>query len=173
MASIDKKIRDLDITQALQFLKRFLDDYFLIFIGSTKKFHALIVEINKINPTIKLTMNHTQIEHENIEDKCDCKPIQAIPFLDTLCSIKDGKIDIDLYKKDTDRNQYLLPSSCHPAQTKKAIPFSLGLRIVRTCTDSKNRDIKLKELKNMLIDREYSETLIDTAIKGQKEYQGK
>ena len=46
-------------------------------------------------------MNHTQIEHENIGNRCDCKPIQAV--------------------------------------------------------------------KNMLIDREYSETLIDTAIKKGKE----
>ena len=93
MASIDKKIRDLDIMQALKFLKRFLDDYFMIFIGSTKKLHALFVEINKINPTIKLTMKHTEIDHEQIEDRCDCEPTKAIPFLDTLCSIKEGKID--------------------------------------------------------------------------------
>ena len=59
-------------------------------------------------------MNHTTLEHEDINE-CDQK--EAIPFLNTMCSIKGGKIDLDLHTKDTDRNQYLLPTLCHPAHT--------------------------------------------------------
>ena len=43
-------------------LKRFLDDYFTIYEGTTKKLHESLDEINKVYPTIKLTMNHT-IDH--------------------------------------------------------------------------------------------------------------
>ena len=91
-------------------------------------------------------MNHTTLEHENIDEKCDCEPLQSIPFLDTLCTIKNGIIETDLYKKETDRNQYLLPTSCHPAQTKTAIPISLSMRIVRICSDPNLRDLRLNEL---------------------------
>ena len=99
MASIDNIIKELDKTKALLLLKRFLDDYFMIFNGSTKKLHALFVEINSVHPTIKLTRNHTTIENEPLEDRCSCDPMYSIPFLDTLCTIKEGKIKIDLYKK--------------------------------------------------------------------------
>ena len=168
MAKIDKLIRISDVNKALQLLKRFLDDFFLIYKGTTKSIHALLVKINNINPSIKLTMSHTSRKNEPIEDKCDCPETESIPFLDTRCSIKEGKIDIDLHKKDTDRNQYLLPSSCHPAQTKKAIPYSLSLRIIRACTNPMNRDLRLQELKINLMERDYSEQLIDRAIKRAK-----
>jgi hypothetical protein len=151
--------------EALQFMRRFLDDYFSIFNGSTKKLHHLLYEMNQIHPTIKLTMNHTSIPEEAPEDRCDCEQKLAIPFLDTLCSIKEGKIDTDLYRKSTDRNQYLLPSSCHPKQTTKSIPFSLGLRIVRICSDPANRDKILEELKSLLLDRGYQQNMVEAALK--------
>ena len=80
---------DTNEQKVMQLLKKFLDDYFSIFNGSTKNLHLLWDEMNKIHPSIKLTMNHTSILGENIEDKCDCKEAYEIPFLDTLCSIKN------------------------------------------------------------------------------------
>ena len=109
-------------------------------------------------------MSHTSIDQENLEDKCDCPSKNSIPFLDTLLSIKEGKIDVDLYIKETNRNQYLLPSSCHNKQTTNSIPYSLGLRIQRTCTDPTNREIRFSELRSKLIDRDYSPRLIGSAI---------
>ena len=44
-----------------QILKRFLDDYFTIFVGTTQELHKLLEEINKVYHTIKLTMNHTSV----------------------------------------------------------------------------------------------------------------
>ena len=114
MSSIDKNIKQLDIMQLLLLFKRFLDDYFIIGKETSKQLYELFVEINSIHPSIKLTMSHTTRETEPEEDRCLCNPMTEIPFLDTLCKIKDGKIITDLHKKSTDRNQYLLPSSCHP-----------------------------------------------------------
>ena len=70
----------------------------------------------------------------------------------------------DLFKKKTDRNQYLLTSSCHPSATKENIPFSLALRIVRICSLPKDREKRFQELKEMLIDRDYKPRLITAAI---------
>ena len=87
-----------------------------------------------------------------------------LPFLDTATEIKNGKIIVDLYKKKTDRNQYLLPSSCHPSHVCNNIPFSLALRIVRTCSEPETRDMRLSELKAMLLSRDYKPKIIDSAI---------
>ena len=113
-------------------------------------------------------MMHTSIEGEPNEDKCDCAFSTSIPFLDTSLSIKNGHIEIDLYKKKTDRNQYLLPTSCHPKTTIKSIPYSLSLRIVRICSSPDNRDKRLEELKELLLARNYPKSLIDRSIQKAK-----
>ena len=75
---------------------------------------------------------------------------------------------MDLYKKPTDRCQYLLPSSCHPAHVTENIPFSLAYRIVRICSEQESRDLRLKELKDLLLSRSYKPSLIDGAIEKAK-----
>ena len=40
------------------------------------------------------------------EKECSCERIDTIPFLDTLCELKEGANSTDLYRKPTDRNQY-------------------------------------------------------------------
>ena len=164
MAKIDKLIKEQQGAEAIILMKRFLDDFFFIFKGSTKELHALFEKLNTIHPTIQLTMNHTYIENEPSEQKCDCTVNMSVPFLDVTCSIVNGRIETDLYKKETDRNQYLLPSSCHPKNTTKSIPFSLALRVVRVCSTPKTRDIILRELKYSLMERGYNEEMLEASI---------
>ena len=137
---------------------------FLLFRGTTKQIHQLVNDLNKFHPTLKFTMDHTTPHLEKETDNCECERKEAIPFLDTACSIDSGLIDTDLYRKPTDRNQYLLPESCHPKATSKAIPFSLALRIIRICRKPTNRDKRLKELGWLLRDRGYKENIIESAI---------
>ena len=110
-------------------LKRFLDDLFSLFFGTTKNLHKLLDKINFINPNIKFTMEHTSVDGESNEDNCDCPEKKALPFLDTLCFIENGRFETDLYRKPTDKNKYLLLDSCHPNSQKINIPFSQFLRI--------------------------------------------
>ena len=167
---IDQKIKELaklyeqNGTGTLKLFKRFLDDILKFFVGTTKQLHNFYNDMNKIHPNLKFTLKHTAIENEAPEDKCTCEESYSIPFLDTSLSLKDGRIEVDLYKKPTDRNQYLLPTSCHPKSTTKNLPFSLALRIVRICTDPKQRDQRLRELKILLMARKYNESVIDTAL---------
>ena len=164
---IDKKITDLaslEFTLMLLTLKRFLDDYFMIVNCSTKKLHEFFDKINKIHPSIKLTMTHTSKNSEPTSEKCHCEETPSIQFLDTSCSIVNRRIKVDLFRKKSDRNQYLLTSSCHPVQTTKNIPYSLALRIIRVCNEPVERDLRLKELKDMLIFRNYPNNLVDRAI---------
>ena len=107
-------------------------------------------------------MTHSTLPDEDPEDRCECEEQSAVPFLDTLISIKEGKIDVDLYKKETDRNQYLLPSSCHNRNVTNS--SSLSLRIVRICIDPDKRDQRLYELKSLLLERGYPQSSIDASI---------
>ena len=51
--------------------------------------------------------------------------------------------------------------------------MSLGLRIVRVCSDPNKRNIRLKELKECLLDRGYNEIMVDTACAKAKKVPGK
>ena len=164
---IDNKIKDIiekmknSETVDLRLFKRFLDDLFFIFIGNTKVIHTILEQINQIHPYIKLIMKHTSIS-EN--DPCSCPKLNEISFLDVSLSVSNGKIVTDLYEKPTDRNQYLQPSSCHPRDCFKSIPYSLALRVIRICSNPNQRDKRLRELSEKLQYREYSEHNINSAI---------
>ena len=82
MATIDELIKNQKEATALILLNFFLDDYFTLFQGSTKDFHALLVKMNNIHPTIKFTISHKSIRNEPKEEKCSCEEIYAFPFLD-------------------------------------------------------------------------------------------
>ena len=148
----------------LHFMKRFLDDIFKIFLGTTKELHRFLEQINKIHPNIKFTMSHTTPISELKSNNCECQPQQSVQFLDTSCTIKEGRIIVDLYRKPTDRNQYLLTSSCHPTSQTENIPFSLAMRIVRVCSEPETRDLRLQEMQEMLLDRSYGPGMVKAAI---------
>ena len=172
MANIDAKIQKLagNITRGsenpIKTYKRFIDDIFLIWTGSVEQLQNFLDLLNTLHPTIKFTSNlscpypcHVEGPHD-----CYCHASRSIPFLDTLVTIKGGKIITDLYRKPTDRCQYLLPSSCHPAHTTRNIPYSLCYRLVRICSERSSLIKRLDELKELLTNREYPAQIIENAI---------
>ena len=133
-------------------LKRFLDDILMLFTGNAANLHKFIDQLNQLHPTLKFTVTHTRLPGD---DSCDCDCPDRIPFLDTALKIVDGKISSTLFRKPSDRNKYLLPSSCHPPHCPQNIPFSLALRIVRICSETEERDLHLATLREMLLSRDY------------------
>ena len=87
-------------------------------------------------------MKHTSPIYENPEDRCLCDQKASIPFLDTSFSFRNGKISVDLYRKPTDRNQYLLTNSIHPPDCLTNIPYSLALRITEQNNKNEKKDTK-------------------------------
>jgi hypothetical protein len=153
-----------DDKSPLKIFKRFLDDIFSIFRGTTKNLHKMFEEMNNLHNSIKFTMNHTSPFNEAEVDQCQCEKQLSIPFLDVRCSIEKGEIETDLHRKDTDRNMYLLPTSCHPPSCTKNIPFSLCLRIVRICSKPEYREEQFLKLKELMVSRGYSERTLIAAI---------
>ena len=146
-------------------MTRFLDDIFLIFQGNIENLHKFFEEINLKNPTIKFTIAHTTPNNCQVEPPpCPCPTTTTIPYLDTACKIEDRQLVTEPYRKPTDKNQYLLYSSCHPPQCLKAIPYSLYRRINIISCEETSRDRSFQELKDWLIEREYPTGVIDAAI---------
>ena len=108
---IDQKISELATRinngeNPLLFFKRFLDDIFLVYTGCLKKLHLFLSELNNIHPSIKFTMTHTTPSGVTNPD-CGCKPSESLAFLDTSCTVQNGKIVTDLYRKQlTEINMY-------------------------------------------------------------------
>lgn len=147
--------------------KRFIDDIFSIYVGLYQNLLNFLNEINNPHPTIKFTYSMTcpfRCEYEGLPHDCFCHGAFSLPFLDTLVTLRDNKISTDLYKKETDRCQYLLPSSCHPAHITKNIPFSLGFRLLRIVSDPDIFLRRLEELKELLLSRKYNVKFIDAAF---------
>ena len=175
MAGIDKNITDTAATLGegvypMRLFKRFLDDIFTIWTGSIEDLERFLVLLNTLHPTIKFTATYTCPFSCDIEGPhdCFCHQSRSINFLDTTVTIKKGKLVTDLYKKPTDRCQYLLPSSAHPSFVSKNIPYSLALRIVRICSEPETLDRRLSELKQMLLGRDYRPGVINSAIERAK-----
>ena len=89
----------------------------------------------------------------------------SIPFLDTLCSIENGRIETNLYRKPTDRNKYLLLDSCHPENQISNIPLSQFLRIDRICSKEEWREDQYSKMKQLFLDRKYPLGMIESAMK--------
>ena len=170
MNKIDELMKELarNITNSdpIRLYKRFLDDIFLVWKGSVPELQTFLEEINNLHPSIKFTAELTCPYKCNIvgPHDCFCHQTQSIPFLDTSVSIKDGKFFTDLYRKPSDRCQYLLPSSCHPSHVTQNIPYNLCYRLLRICSNKETLEKRLAELKEFLETRSYRPRCIDDAI---------
>ena len=125
---------------------RFIDDIFMIWTHGEEHLKTFIGYLNSFHPSIKFTHEYSNSLH------------QTLPFLDVQVHLINNHIQTDLHTKPTDKHQYLLKTSCHPNQTKKAIPFSLFLRIRRICSTETFFDQRSRELIEYLAKRGYSRT---------------
>ena len=121
---------------------RFIDDIFMIWTHTEDELRTFITYLNNIHRTIKFTSSHSAT---------------SISFLDVKVSLSQfGMVETDLYTKPTDKHQYLLQSSCHPLHTKRAIPFSLALRLRRICSSDESFTLRANELIQYLNDCGYN-----------------
>jgi len=111
---------------------RFIDDIFIIWTHTEDELRTFITYLNNIHPTIKFTSSHSAT---------------SISFLDVKVSLSQfGVVETDLHTKPTDKQQDLLQSSCHPLHSKRAIPFSLALRLRRICPSHESFTLRANEL---------------------------
>lgn len=131
------------------FIARFIDDCFFPWNDTEDLLLDFFNHLNTCHPTIKFETIHSN---------------KQINFLDTTTYIDNNIIKTKLYKKPTDRKQYLHFNSCHPSHIKKSIPYSQALRYKRIITDSTILESELKTLKTTFAQRNYPDKLIQTQI---------
>ena len=68
---------------------------------------------------------------------------------------REGRIQTDLFRKPDTKCQYLSPESAHPRHVFSNIPRSLVHRIVRICSVPGTREVRLEELRQLLLSRGY------------------
>ena len=154
MASIDiliQAVADSIAYGLIQFYCRFIDDIFTLWTGTKEQFDEFMLKIDQIHPNLAFTASHNFLE-------------KSTNFLDLTVRIVNDTIVTDLYRKPTDRVQYLLPSSCHPLHTFKSIPYSLALRLVRICSQPRDLEKRFTELAQMLKSRDYNTNVVNAAI---------
>jgi peptide-methionine (R)-S-oxide reductase len=154
MAMIDTKISNCE-THNIYLFKRFIGDILIIWTGTEEQFLNFMDKINNLHDTIKFTHSY------DFKDK-------STTYLDMTVKIAKNPIVTDLYRKPTNKVQYLLPSSCHPSHIFKSIPYSLALRLVRICSTQELLDKRENELKTMLFTRKYNKNIINSAIEKAK-----
>ena len=140
MGHHEETIQEAFIWEIL-FWKRFIDDIFLIFIGTTKQLQSMKDYMNNLRLMIKFTFEHST---------------QEISFLDMKIHIvADCKLSTTLYRKPTDSATLLHFHSNHSLKCKESIVFSQALRYNLLIADDNVLQKKLDSLTIFLLARKY------------------
>ena len=132
------------------FYKRFIDDGFGIWEHGQDELMEFLEHANKIHKNIKVELRW---DTTNIE------------FLDTTVKVENGYITTDLYCKPTDKHLYVQQRSNHPNSMTKSIPYGLGIRLKRICSNESDYTSRRRELKNQLRKRGYSGQFIENGLR--------
>ena len=137
MAEFEQKyIYPLIKDKSVLFL-RYIDDIFMVRSKSEKQLKDFMSKLNQ---------KHTYIKFEY---KFDCK---QIVFLDTSVYIDQQiKLQTTLFRKSSDRQNFLNAKSEHPHSLKKSIPCSQALQIRRKCSTLHNFHSHSRKLINYLL----------------------
>ena len=118
---------------------------------------------NRLSSDIKILHSILNDLHKDISFTLQFNNQQQA-FLDVLVKNREGKIEIDIYYKETDSKQYLLFNSCHPRHTKINIPYNLTRRLRTIISEEKVLAKRIRELKPFLIKQNYPEQIIEHGL---------
>lgn len=133
---------------------RYLDDVFMVWDERDGNVYTILDLMNELDPKINFT--------------CD-KIGDTVTFLDIKIMKQTNSVITDIHYKATDTKQYLEYNSNHPRHVKNNIPFNLARRICTIVSEPMLRDIRLRELQDFLLDRNYPKGIINNGISRAKQ----
>ena len=129
---------------------RFIDDIFLI--------------VESTNITCMQQWSKNVFKHEYLTFTFKFSESE-IDFLDlTVTKDVNNVISTKLYSKPTNKHKYLHYKSAHPKHLLNSLPYSCGLRILRSCTEPIIRDIEFFKLAQKFEQRDYPKIVIREAF---------
>ena len=135
---------------AISFWKRFIDNIFLIFLGTTEQLQSMKEFMSNLHLAIKFTFEHST---------------QEISFLDMkIHTGADRRLSTTLYRKSTDCAALLHFHSNHSLKCKESIFFSQALRYNLLITDDVLLQKELDPLAISLLARQYPLEIITRNI---------
>ena len=128
---------------------RYRDDIIDFWTEGLPALHEFTEFLNQLYPTIKFELVVSE---------------SKLNVLDLTLHLIDGFIYTDVYSKPSDSHLYLPPSSAHPSNCKRSIPYGVALRLKRNCSTQEFLDKRNKEYKAYLIQQGYDETLVEESF---------
>ena len=116
--------------------------------------------LNNLHPKIKFATEEGKLEVIN-EVR-----VQTLNFLDVKMILHEsGRVETDIFYKDTNSHDYLNYLSHHPTHTKDNIVFGLAKKIVEFVSDYNKEEQRLTELHDYLIACDYPVTVVRKGIR--------
>lgn len=136
---------------------RFRDDCLGLFRGTQADFKIFLETMNGVDPAIQFT---SEINFER----------NTVNFLDVQITINEqGYLTTDLYEKPNTLNQLLKPTSAHPSSVTRGSVYSLAIRLRRICCTDELFELRVGQLKQKLLERGYSMTVVEAGIRRARE----
>ena len=173
---MDKKVyNDPSMMQYVSDVKRFIDDGVGFFFENEEKFNEWLTEVNRRIRPYGLYIDESSFKTNS----------EFINFLDIqYCFNKDGVLQTDLYRKETDSQAYLNFGSAHPNHTFSGNVYSQSLRLRRIINSQEKLKVRLDELAEAFKKAGYPKKMIsnitekvlnserDISVKNKQELEG-
>ena len=126
---------------------RFIDDIFFLWNGTECELMKFIHNLNQNHSTIKFEFTYSRT---------------SITFLDTkVYKNENGTLCTTIYRKPSDRRNFLNYKLEHLKALKNSIPYSQALRIKRICSKTSEVIKGLKDNKDAFEKRDYQSKILD------------
>ena len=104
--------------------------------------------LNELHPSSKFTVEKGKNSCEQNFDTC----VQVLNFLGVSIILhQNGRLETDIFYKETSWHDYLNYFSHHPEHTKQNILYNLTKRIIVFVSDEEKMNERLSELKTWLL----------------------
>ena len=113
--------------------------------------------LNELHPSLKFTVEKRKNSCEQNFDTF----VQVLNFLDVFIILhQNGRLETDIFYKETKSHDYLHYFIHHPEHTKQNIPYKLAKRIIVFASDEEMINERLSEVKTWLLSCSYPLTII-------------
>ena len=143
-----------------EIFKRFMDDGFFLW-PKNANIDIFRELLNELHPLLKFTVEKGKNSCEQNFDTF----AQVLIFLDVSIILhQSGRLETDIFCKETNSHDYLNYFNHHPEHTKQNIPYNLAKRIIVFVSDEEKMNERLSELKTWLLSCSYPLPIIDKAF---------